>query len=184
MTSTIRRTFGATIATAALVLGAAGTATAQSVALDDNPNDAHGSSHDIAWVKVEHTKKYVVIVTDFGHLEPSVSGNAPGLSMFVDLTDAKGPELRLSTGLDVEGSDYQLVAMYENQPVGDPLSCGHMVKISSDGEMVRAKIDRECTGEAAKVRVAVKLTDHLENGDVVTDWLKKKKYYTKWLASA
>ena len=32
--------------------------------------------------------------------------------------------------------------------------------------------------------MAVKMTDHLEGGEVVTDWLKKKKYYTKWLASA
>lgn len=181
--ATIRKTFAATLAAAALTIGVAGAASAQSVALDDNPTDAAGSSHDISWVKVEHTKRYIVVVTEFAALDPSLSGNAPGLSMFVDLTDAKGPELRLSTGLQ-DGSDYQLVSMYQNKPQGDPLTCAHQVKISSDGEMVRAKIDRACTGQAAKVRVAVKMTDHLEGGDVVTDWLKKKKYYTKWLASA
>jgi hypothetical protein len=169
------------LAAVALVLGTAGTAAAQSQMVKDNPADAPGSINDISSVKVEHTKKYVVIVTEFSDLQPTSDG-ASSLAMFVDLTDSKGPELRLSTGLQ-EGTDYQLVSMYEGQPQGDPLTCPHQVKVNFDSNIVRAKIDRFCTGSAAKVRVGVKMTDHTEDG-LVTDWLKKKNSYTKWLKVA
>ena len=74
--------------------------------------------------------------------------------------------------------------MYEGRPHRGPADVPAPLKVDFDSNIVRAKIARFCTGSAAKVRVGVKMTDHVEGGGLVTDWLKKKNFFTKWLAVA
>lgn len=177
---TVHRTVAAAVATAALVIGAAGVASAASVTVADKPTDAPGSVSDITSVTVKHTKKNVVMITSFADLQPTYDGSS-SLAMFLDSSDAVGPELRLATGLQ-DGTDYQLVAMWEGRPHGEPLTCAHSVKLDFDANTVKAKVSRACLGKPATVRVGVKMTDHVDADHVVTDWLKGKRAYTTWLA--
>jgi hypothetical protein len=169
---------------AALALaGSAGPASAERLGLDD-PADVGGASlSDILVVTAVHPPKKVVVRVDFAELEPTSDAGPSSLAVFVD-TDpaAKGPEFRVGMGLQA-GTDYQLVRMEDWKPVGEALSCSHVVGINFDTNRVRTRISRACLGNPDKVRIGVKMTDLYDASHPVVDWLGKPRYLSIPLAS-
>ncbi|GAB3264890.1 hypothetical protein [Nocardioides dilutus] len=161
----------------------AGPAAAERLGLDD-PADVGGASlSDILAVTAVHAPKKLVVRVDFAELEPTSSAGPSSLAVFVD-TDplAKGPEFRIGTGLQ-EGTDYQLVRMKGWKPVGEALSCPHVVALNFDTNRARVRVNRTCLGNPDKVRIGVKMTDHWDGSHPVVDWLGKRRYLSIPIAS-
>lgn len=180
----LRRPALAVALAAALVATAAPQASAERLGLDD-PADVGGASlSDILAVSAIHGPKRVITKVDFAELEPTSDGGPASLSIFID-TDrgAKGPEFRIGMGLQ-EGTDYQLTRMVKWKAVGEPLSCRHVVEIDFDANQVRARVNRKCLGNTAKVRIGVKMTDLYDASHPVVDWLGKRRYLSIAIASA
>jgi hypothetical protein len=139
-----RRTAVACLGAALVLTTAAGPASAERLGLDD-PADVGGASlSDILAVTAVHAPKKLVVRVDFAELEPTSDAGPSSLAVFVD-TDpaAKGPEFRVGMGLQA-GSDYQLVRMEDWKPVGEALTCSHVVAINFDTNRVRVRISRAC----------------------------------------
>jgi hypothetical protein len=177
-----RGALGAAVALA-LVGTAAGPASAERLGLDD-PADVGGASwSDILAVTAVHAPKKLVVLVDFAELKPSSQAGPSSLSVFVD-TDpsAKGPEFRVGTGLQA-GSDYQLVRMENWKPVGEALTCPHLVALNFKANRARVRISRACLGNPDKVRIGVKMTDLYDGSHPVVDWLGKPRYLSVPIAS-
>jgi hypothetical protein len=178
-----RRTAVACLGAALVLTTAAGPASAERLGLDD-PADVGGASlSDILAVTAVHVPKKLVVRVDFAELEPTSDAGPSSLAVFVD-TDpaAKGPEFRVGMGLQA-GSDYQLVRMEDWKPVGEALTCSHVVAINFDTNRVRARISRACLGNPEKVRIGVKMTDLYDGSHPVVDWLGKPRYLSIPIAS-
>jgi hypothetical protein len=180
----IRRTvLGVTVA-AALVATATPQASAERLGLDD-PADVGGASlSDILAVSAIHGPKRVITKVDFAELEPDSDGGPSSVAIFIDTDRSKkGPEFRIATGLQ-EGTDYQLVRMVKWKAVDEPLSCRHAVDVDFDANQVRARVNRSCLGNPAKVRIGVKMTDLFDGSHPIVDWLGKRRYLSIPIASA
>jgi hypothetical protein len=161
----------------------AGPASAERLGLDD-PADVGGASlSDILAVTAVHAPKKLVVRVDFAELEPTSDAGPSSLAVYVD-TDpgAKGPEFRVGTGLQA-GTDYQLVRMENWKPVGEALSCPHVVRLNFDTNRARVRVSRTCLGNPAKVRIGVKMTDLWDGSHPVVDWLGKRRYLSIPIAS-
>jgi hypothetical protein len=179
----LRRSLVGAAAALTLVGTTAGPASAERLGLDD-PADVGGASlSDILVVTAVHAPKKLVVRVGFAELEPTSEAGPSSLSIFVD-TDrtAKGPEFRVGTGLQ-KGTDYQLVRMEGWKPVGEALSCPHVVGIDFEANRVRARISRACLGNPGKVRIGVKMTDLYDGSHPVVDWLGKRRYLSLPIAS-
>ena len=176
-----RRTVVATTLSA-LSLGIAGQAFAESVVLPD-PADATASLSDIRKVKADHGEAQLFVKVSFTELEPESDGGPSQLSVFVDTTASKpGPEFRLGTGLQ-SGTDYQLVRMKDWKVVSGPLSCQHSLGLDFGANTAKANFGRACLGSPEEVRVGVKMMDLFDGSHPITDWLKKPRGWTGWLAA-
>ena len=120
----------------------------------------------------------------FTDLPAESTGGPSSLALYVD-TDpgAKGPEFRLATGLE-DGSDFQLVRYEDWAPVGAPLTCKHSLVLDHDQAKVYASIARKCLGKPAQVRIGAKMTSNWNPEHPTTDWMKKPRGFTQWLAGA
>lgn len=178
----LRRSLLGTALALTLVGTAAGPASAERLGLDD-PADASASLSDILAVTAVHAPKKLVVRVDFAELEPTSDAGPSSLAVFVD-TDpsAKGPEFRVATGLQ-QGTDYQLVRMEDWKPVGEPLSCSHVVGLNFDTNRARVRVSRTCLGNPQKVRIGVKMTDLWDGSHPVVDWLGKRRYLSIPIAS-
>lgn len=177
-----RSLLGGALALTVLATGA-GPAYAERLALED-PADVSGASlSDILAVTAVHAPKKLVVRVDFAELEPTSDAGPSSLAVFVD-TDpgAKGPEFRVGTGLQ-KGTDYQLVRMENWKPVGEPLSCSHVVGINFEANRVRTRISRACLGNPEEVRIGAKMTDLWDGSHPVVDWLGKRRYLSLPIAS-
>jgi hypothetical protein len=166
-----------------VVATAAGPASAERLGLDD-PADVGGASlSDILAVTAVHAPRKLVVRVDFAELEQTSDAGPSSLSIFVD-TDpgAKGPEFRVGTGLQT-GTDYQLVRMKKWTPVGEALTCPHVVGLNFNANRVRARISRTCLGNPESVRIGVKMTDLYDGSHPVVDWLGKRRYLSIGIAS-
>ena len=181
LTHRARRTVAATTL-AALTLGIAGPALAESVVLPD-PADATASLSDIRKVKADHGDARLFVKVSFAELEPESDGGPSQMSVFVDTDGSRrGPEFRLGTGLQ-SGSDYQLVRMKDWQVVSGPLSCQHSLVLDFGANAAKARFGRACLGNPEEVRVGVKMVDLFDGSHPVTDWLKKPRGWTRWLSA-
>jgi hypothetical protein len=174
---------GALTLVGTLVATTAGPASAERLGLDD-PADVGGASlSDILAVTAVHAPRKLVVRVDFAELKRTSDAGPSSLSVFVD-TDpsANGPEFRIGTGLQA-GTDYQLVRMERWKPVGEALTCPHVVAINFDTNRVRARISRTCLGNPQKVRIGVKMTDLYDGSHPVVDWLGKRRYLSIPIAS-
>lgn len=169
------------LAAAALVAGAAGSASAETDTVQDS-QDAGGAYQDIRWVTAEYAHSKVDITVSFTDLPAESTGGPSSLALYVD-TDpgAKGPEFRLATGLE-DGSDFQLVRYEDWAPVGAPLTCKHSLVLDHDQAKVYASIARKCLGKPARVRIGAKMTSNWNPEHPTTDWMKKPRGFTQWLA--
>jgi len=168
---------------ATLVATTAGPASAERLGLDD-PADVGGASlSDILSVTAVHAPRKLVVRVDFAELKRTSDAGPSSLSVFVDTDrNANGPEFRVGTGLQA-GTDYQLVRMENWKPVGEALTCPHVVAINFDTNRVRARISRSCLGNPRKVRIGVKMTDLYDGSHPVVDWLGKRRYLSIPIAS-
>ncbi len=182
MTTTTIRT-STRLGAASLVAGIAllgAPAYAESVSAGD-PADATASLYDIRRVNAsDKVAKLVVdvVVTD---LVTESDGGPASMSLFIDTDRSQaGPELRLGTGLQT-GTDYQLTRIRKWRAVGEPLSCGHQVKLVSDKDKVRFRVNAGCLGSPDELRVGVRMVDLWDGSHPVRDWFKGFRAFTRWL---
>lgn len=177
----MNRSIRTALVAAALVLGAAGAASADARTVID-PSETE-SNADIHVVSVKHTLGQVRTKVGVNDLRPTSKGGPSSISIFIDTDAAKpGPEFRLGSGLQ-EGSDYQLVAMKDWAPVGEPMACSHSVKLDFHENVVKTTVARTCLGSPEIVRIGVKTTDAFDPSHVLVDWLNKKRGFTTWVAA-
>lgn len=172
-----RAALAAVLAAVALCYAAA-PATAEAVTVKD-PADATGSLTDIRAVRVAHGPQRLLVRVFFTDLQRDSDGGPSGLSVFLDTDPArKGPEFRLSTGLQ-EGTDYALVRMSGWKVTGQRLTCAHSVRLDFAAHRVTARVARTCLGRPATVRVGVRMRDDYDASHPMTDWLGSARSFTR-----
>jgi len=177
-------TTAATLSLAALALGAAAPANAQSVGAKDPMDTFHGS--DLRVVEVHNNDQALRIVTTHRGLRKDPATGSSG-RFYID-TDRgdRGPEFVLVGGY-FRGTDYQLLRTEGFAPTtwGKPVKQGfYEMKVDYDAEKVRARITRAALDRPGKVRVAVRVsgtrTDGTSRG--LVDWVKQRRHFTPWVA--
>lgn len=179
ITNRIAGTAASVVALSALVL-APTAANAQATTVRDGA-DATGSLSDIHTVTAKHGPNKVKVKVHFADLR-RVNDSTSSATIFLD-TSAKrpGPEFRVSTGLE-EGTDYQLMRVRNWKTVGNPMSCAHKLRLKYAKDNLVFWVNRGCLGSPAKARVGVKMVDPTDGSHVITDWMKGKRQFTRWLA--
>ncbi|MEZ5092452.1 hypothetical protein [Nocardioides sp.] len=182
MTTTTNR-LSTRLAAGALVAGIAllgAPAYAESMSAGD-PADATASLYDIRKVSANHQDTKLVVEVKVTDLLLESDGGPASMSLFIDTDRSQaGPELRLGTGLQT-GTDYQLVRMKNWRAVGEPLTCGHKVKLVADKDTVRFRVNAGCLGSPDELRVGVKMVDLWDGSHPVRDWFKGVRHWTRWL---
>ncbi len=149
-----------------------------------DPADASGSLSDIRAVSVDHGPAQLVVKVAFTDLRRRSTGGPAGLNIGIDTRPGvPGAEFRLGTGLQ-EGTDYQLMRVRNGRVVGEPLSCGHRVRLDFAANRLTFVAARACLGSPARVRIAVKMRDEWDASHPITDWLGARGSWTGWLTSA
>lgn len=171
------------LAATALPALAAGPAGAAEATYDD-PADVTESRTDIRTVSIVHTPAKVRVVVGFTDLRRRSEGAGAGLTIFLDTTkDRRGAEFGLTTGLQ-DGTDYQLLRIRRGDPVGDPLTCSHRVRLGFAAERLSFDASRSCLGDPARVRIGVKMRDDSDPSHPVVDWLGEPRSWTRWVRSS
>lgn len=183
MPTTPKRNAGVAVAAIAAlaVLVPSGAAHAESTTVHDGA-DATGSPTDIHDVTVRHGPAQLRVHATFADLRKHNGGTSEAV-VFID-TDAgrKGPEFALSTGLE-HGTDYQLVRVRNWWPRGGPMSCDHKVRLKYAKDVAKFRISRGCLGDPGRVRVGMRMVDRSDGSHVITDWMKGKRRFTRWLVA-
>lgn len=176
-----RSAVAATAAAAALSLGLAVPAAAESIGVKDPADVGHGV--DLRAVQVDHGERSLRIVLHHTDLGPSPRTGSSGV-VYLD-TDAgdRGPEL-VFTGGYYEGTDYQLLETegFGVKQWGEPAAGFWILRPDHDKEQTRMRISRRALGETDQVRVAVKVAGTRNDGSVVRDWLGEPFGFTRWVA--
>lgn len=174
----------APLATAALAAGLTAAPAAAERASYADPADTGGASlNDVRRVSVAHGPERAVVRVQVEDLRRRSEAGPAGLTIRVDTrTDRRGPEYRLSTGMNA-GTDYQLQRMRRGQPVGDPLTCAHRVRLDFAGDRVVFRAGAACLGDPDQLRVGVKMTDLYDGSHPVTDWLGDPGSWTGWVGT-
>ncbi len=180
-TRALRAAAAAVAAVASLALVAP--AYAESVTVKDGA-DASGSLNDILDVTADHRGAKLVVTVSVADLRPTSEGGPASMALYVDTDPSRrGPEFRLGTGLQ-SGTDFQLVRMSGWKVTGDPLTCRHRVALDNAGDEVRFTIARPCLRRPDQVRIGVKMVDQFDGSHPITDWLKHRRAFTRWLDRA
>jgi hypothetical protein len=181
--SLVSATLAGLVVAGLLVAGPVATASAADATYDD-PADATASLTDIRRVEIAHTTTKLRVVVGFTDLRRRSEGGPSGLTVLID-TDAQrsGAELGLTTGLQ-GGTDYQLLRIRRGQPVGEPLTCPHRVRLGFAGERLALDVSRTCMDEPARVRIGVKMRDEFDSSHPVVDWLGEPRSWTRWVLSS
>lgn len=166
--------------TAALALGSAGAAQADSIGTKDPADIRHGV--DLRSVQVAHGEKNLRIVLTHKNLRRDHASGASG-TVYID-TDPndKGPELAFVAGL-YQGTDYRLLNVegFGKTKDGTPVDGFYIMRLDYDREQTRIRISRDALGDVDKVRAAVKVGGYRADGSTVTDWLKEPRSFTPWV---
>lgn len=168
----------------ALLLGVAAAPAAAEHAGYRDPADTGGASlNDIRRVTVDHRSERLVVRVKVIDLRRRSEEGPAGMSIRIDTRSGrKGPEYRLSTGLN-DGTDYQLMRIRHGHPVGGPLSCDYTVHLGYHTDVARFEAARDCLGSPHRLRVGVKVTDLYDGSHPVTDWLGEPRSWTRWLSA-
>ena len=92
------------------------------------------------------------------------------------------PEWLRATPL-FSGGDYALRRMRDWRFVGEPVMCDYGMTFKWRRDFVVLKADRACFGNPPEVRVGLKMRDTADASHPVTDWLKGRRKFTRWLAA-
>ena len=167
-------------AAAALTLGLAAPAAADSIGVEDPADIGHGV--DLRAVRVVHGEKNLRIVLTHTNLRRDPSTGSSGV-VYIDTNAAdQGPELVFAGGY-FEGADYQLLETegFGVKRWGDPVNGFHKLRLDYDKEQTRMRISRNALGDVDAVRVAVKVAGQRTDGSVVSDWLGERRSFTSWV---
>lgn len=173
----------AALTAAALTLGLAGPAHAESIRVSDPQDTFHGS--DLRAVQVKHHQRNVVVVTSHTDLRRDPrTGSAGAVYIDTNRKDA-GPEFVFVGGY-FEGTDYQLLETegFGHRTWGEPVDGSYSMRVRYGHDLVRMRVSRAAIGKPAQVRVAVRVsgtrTDGTSTG--LVDWLGARRSFTSWLA--
>jgi hypothetical protein len=172
----------AALSVAALTLGLAGPASAQTYAMDDPEDTYHGS--DLREVRVRNGDRNLVVVTRHTDLrrDPS-TGSAGAVYIDTDRSD-KGPEFVFVGGY-FEGTDYQLLHTegFGHKKWGKPAKGDYVMRVNYDKDQVRMRMSRKALDFPGKVRIAVRVSGTRTDGtsDGLVDWFGKPHLFTMWI---
>ncbi len=170
----------AVVAAVALTTTLAAVPASAEVTRVDDGADATASLTDIRVVRVRHGEERVTVKVNFPDLRKKSSA-----SLFILLDrnrNRKGPEYALATPL-FSGGDYALRRMRDWRFVGEPVMCDYGMTFKWRRDFVVLKADRACFGNPPEVRVGLKMRDAADASHPVTDWLKGRRKFTRWLAA-
>ncbi len=154
-------------------------AQAQVTRVDDGA-DATASLTDLRVVRVQHTEDRVVVKVNFTDLRKKANA---GLNIFIDKNAKKdGPEFVLSAPL-FSGADYAMFRMTDWKLVGEPVTCTYDMAYRWRRDVVLLDARRGCFNRPAQVRVGMRMRDLADGSHPVTDWLKGRREFTRWLSS-
>jgi hypothetical protein len=174
----VRHTLVATAAAALTATLVAAPAQAEGVRLDDGA-DATPSLTDIRFVRARHSDDRVRVKVNFPDLRKQSSA---GMSIFVDTDEtANGPEYVLGTPL-FSGSDYALWRMANWRLTGsEPVDCRYGMTFRWRRDFVVFSARRGCFQRPDVVRIGLRMRDDADGSHPVTDWLKGRRQFTRWL---
>ena len=155
-------------------------ANAQVTRVDDGA-DATASLTDIRVVRVQHGEELVTVRVSFPDLRKKSSAS---LFIYLDRNKKRtGPEYALATPL-FSGGDYALRRMRHWKFVGaEPVMCDYDMTFKWRRDFVVLEAERGCFGNPPQVRVGLKMRDTADASHPVTDWLKGRRKFTRWLAA-
>lgn len=167
--------------TAALTLGLAGPASAESFGVKDPADVHHGV--DLRAVHVNHGTYNLRVTLHHTNLRRDHRSGASGAVYLDTDPDDKGPELVFVGGY-FEGTDYILLTTEGFGPKkwGEPVQASYDMKLDYAKEQTRMRISRAALGRPDRVRVAVKVGGQRRDGTRVVDWMRKPFAYTPWAA--
>lgn len=178
LTSTV-----AALSAAALALGLAGPASAESIGVRDPQDTSHGS--DLRAVHLEHGDADVVVTTVHTNLRRDPASGSGG-SVYIDTDrDDPGPEYVFVGGYFV-GTDYQLLHTdgFGRRNWGAPVDGSYEMRVDYAREQVRMRMSRAALGRPDAVRIAVRVagtrTDGTSTG--LVDWLGEPRSFTRWVS--
>jgi hypothetical protein len=174
----------AALTAAALIIGLAGAANAESIGVTDPQDTSHGS--DLRSVVVKHNQQNVVVVNSHTNLRRDPrSGSGGAVYLDTDPTD-RGPEFVFVGGY-FEGTDYQLLETegFGHRKWGRPVDGSYIMRIKYVKDRVRMRMSRETLGAPNQVRVAVRVSGTRSDGTSagLVDWLGAKHSFTQWVAA-
>ena len=151
---------------------------AQGVRVDDGA-DATASLTDIRIVRVRHTDDRLTVKVNFPNLRKKASAS---MNIYVD-TDSggRGPEYVLGTPL-FSGSDYALWRMEDWKFTGnEPVDCRYGMTYMWRRDFVVFSARRGCFDRPNELRIGLRMHDTGDASHPVTDWLRGRRLFTRWL---
>lgn len=181
MRTIVRHTLVATAAATLTATLVAAPAQAEQVRLDDGA-DATASLTDIRVVRARHTDDRVRVKVGFPDLRKRADAV---LNVYVDTDEAEnGPEYVLGTPL-FSGGDYALWRMEDWKYVGNmPVDCRYGMTFRWRRDFVVFSARRGCFQRPEQVRIGLRMRDAADDSHRVTDWLKGRRQFTRWLDAA
>lgn len=174
----------AALSVAALTLGVAGPAHADSIGVKDPQDTFHGS--DLRAVQLKHGPDNVVVITNHTNLRRDPATGSSG-AVYIDTDRSnKGPEYVFVGGY-YQGTDYQLVRTegFGRKNWIAPVRGSYEMNVDYAKEQVRMRMSRKTLGNPDQVRVAVRVvgtrTDGTSTG--LVDWLREPRSFTRWVAN-
>jgi hypothetical protein len=172
----------AVLSAAALTLGLAGPAHADSIGVKDPRDTAHGV--DLRAVQLKNGDNNIVVTTHHTNLRPSpATGSAGAIYIDTDRSD-KGPEFVFVGGF-YEGTDYQLLHTegFGHKNWGAPANGYYEMRVNYDKDQVRMRMSRATLDNPGDVRVAVRVSGTRTDGSStgLVDWLGDPRSYTMWV---
>lgn len=144
-----------------------------------DPDDQTGRTHDLRRAVVHHGAERIVVRSDIDHLSRE---NVGSMAVYVDTDRSRrGPERVLGGGI-FEGTDYSMWRMRDWRYTGQmPLECDYAMQPRYRADVVRVVMDRDCVGNADRMRVAVKVSGGEDGAE--SDWLGSRREFTRWLTA-
>jgi hypothetical protein len=182
MTSTTLSSAVTALSVAALTVGLAGPASADSIGVRDPRDTSHGS--DLRAVHVEHGDRNVVVTTHHTNLRRDPASGSAG-TVYVDTDPGnRGPEIVLVGGYFV-GTDYQLLHTegFGRRSWGQPVEGSYEMTVDYAKDQVRMRMSRASLGRPDQVRVAVRVSGTRSDGTSrgLVDWLGEPRSWTLWV---
>ncbi|MGH3308266.1 MAG: hypothetical protein ACRDOX_11310 [Nocardioides sp.] len=165
-------------------LGIAGPAHAELFGIDDPQDTFHGS--DVLALQARNGTENLNVTTYHSNLRRDLATGSSGrIYVDTDRYDA-GPEYVFVAGF-TEGTDYQLLTTegFGAGKWGNPIENGdYIMRVRYAKDRVHFRMSRAALGNPGAVRVSVRVSGTRTDGtgDVLVDWVGKRRSFTPWIA--